>query len=336
MKHPPPYEAESWTEIRLPDPRLVPVRLHISPLTSVLACLFEVIGGRRRGSPEAWSRYVLGALAGVDLDPVAPFLERNTADFLIPMPVTGVATIAQELDRLRATPVPVIRAGLEGFEAEFGTGAMAPYAPWHADPAGQIARFCDALHEIWNRVFDPLWPRAEALIRREVLVLGAELALNGVEALESRLAPQIAVKGGMLRILAPVERTQEIGDRTLRLVPMICGPDGILSSTNRPGDDVLLCYATPGVETLWDEAVQVRPAGLAELIGATRATIMQRAGSRATTTELADELAMSDSTVSHHLTALADAALLDRVRVGRRVYYGLTPRGRALLDLFAP
>jgi DNA-binding transcriptional ArsR family regulator len=45
----------------------------------------------------------------------------------------------------------------------------------------------------------------------------------------------------------------------------------------------------------------------------------------ATATELASELPISRQAVLKHLTALADAGLLDRERAGREVRYRVTP-----------
>jgi DNA-binding transcriptional ArsR family regulator len=45
----------------------------------------------------------------------------------------------------------------------------------------------------------------------------------------------------------------------------------------------------------------------------------------ATATELAAELPISRQAVLKHLTALADAGLLDRERSGREVHYRVTP-----------
>jgi DNA-binding transcriptional ArsR family regulator len=45
----------------------------------------------------------------------------------------------------------------------------------------------------------------------------------------------------------------------------------------------------------------------------------------ATATELAAELPISRQAVLKHLTALADAGLLDRERSGREVHYKMTP-----------
>jgi DNA-binding transcriptional ArsR family regulator len=53
------------------------------------------------------------------------------------------------------------------------------------------------------------------------------------------------------------------------------------------------------------------------------ATIAQRPA--ATATELAAELPISRQAVLKHLTALADAGLLDRQRSGREVRYRVTP-----------
>lgn len=53
------------------------------------------------------------------------------------------------------------------------------------------------------------------------------------------------------------------------------------------------------------------------------ATIADRPA--ATATELASELPISRQAVIKHLSALADAGLLDRQRTGREVHYHVTP-----------
>jgi DNA-binding transcriptional ArsR family regulator len=59
----------------------------------------------------------------------------------------------------------------------------------------------------------------------------------------------------------------------------------------------------------------------------TRRTLLAAIASQpdATATELAAELPISRQAVLKHLTALADAGLLDRERSGREVHYRVTP-----------
>jgi DNA-binding transcriptional ArsR family regulator len=59
----------------------------------------------------------------------------------------------------------------------------------------------------------------------------------------------------------------------------------------------------------------------------TRRTLLAAIASQpeATATELASELPISRQAVLKHLTALADAGLLDRERSGREVHYRVTP-----------
>jgi DNA-binding transcriptional ArsR family regulator len=59
----------------------------------------------------------------------------------------------------------------------------------------------------------------------------------------------------------------------------------------------------------------------------TRRALLEEIASRpaATATELASELPISRQAVVKHLTALADAGLLDRERSGREVRYRVTP-----------
>jgi DNA-binding transcriptional ArsR family regulator len=59
----------------------------------------------------------------------------------------------------------------------------------------------------------------------------------------------------------------------------------------------------------------------------TRRALLRAIAARpeATATELAAQLPISRQAVVKHLTALADAGLLDRERAGREVHYSVTP-----------
>ena len=53
--------------------------------------------------------------------------------------------------------------------------------------------------------------------------------------------------------------------------------------------------------------------------------IVEAAGGRRPVTELADELGLTQPTVSHHLKLMADEGLLQRVQEGRQVWYSVVP-----------
>lgn len=53
--------------------------------------------------------------------------------------------------------------------------------------------------------------------------------------------------------------------------------------------------------------------------------IVEAAGGRRPVTELADELRLTQPTVSHHLKLMADEGLLERVQEGRQVWYSVVP-----------
>ena len=65
--------------------------------------------------------------------------------------------------------------------------------------------------------------------------------------------------------------------------------------------------------------------------------IRTRPGSRATTTELAAHLGLTQPTVSHHLGALHEMGFLRRERDGRRTWYSIEPAAfEALQQLLEP
>jgi DNA-binding transcriptional ArsR family regulator len=96
----------------------------------------------------------------------------------------------------------------------------------------------------------------------------------------------------------------------------------------------VIAYSARGSAELWDEAALRPAAELATLLGPTRARIALALALPATTSELAERLRLAPSTVSRHLSALAETGLTDRTRRGPLVYYRLSARGTALLDLF--
>jgi DNA-binding transcriptional ArsR family regulator len=74
---------------------------------------------------------------------------------------------------------------------------------------------------------------------------------------------------------------------------------------------------------------------LALLLGPGRARVLTALDTPQTTIELALALGLAASTVSAHLTALAEAGLVSRKRSGRSVFYQLNPRGQKLIALMS-
>lgn len=109
--------------------------------------------------------------------------------------------------------------------------------------------------------------------------------------------------------------------RRLPLVgDLCCSP--VLQAALEPADAVILAGA---LKVLAD------PARLRLL-----SLIRSAEGGRATTTFLAEEVGLTQPTISHHLGALFDAGFLERERDGRQTWYWVNTDGletiRQLLD----
>jgi DNA-binding transcriptional ArsR family regulator len=104
------------------------------------------------------------------------------------------------------------------------------------------------------------------------------------------------------------------------------------------GGSAVLYYPARGAATVFapDGPGTVEDCGaeLTFLLGGSRAGILSSLAEAATTTDLARELGMSPGAISQHLRRLARAGLVNRTRVGRRVYYEHSDRGARLLRLF--
>jgi DNA-binding transcriptional ArsR family regulator len=138
---------------------------------------------------------------------------------------------------------------------------------------------------------------------------------------------------GMLRYPSSHSARLDLAGRPLALVPVVCSPNGILTNEAHP-EAVRLGYTAPGFGELWGAEPADPHRQLASLLGASRAQLLSGLRTPASTTDLAQRFRFAPSTVSHHLSGLADAGLVEASRVGHFVLYRASWRGGRLLELF--
>lgn len=328
-----PQEGE--TVVVFPDGHPVPTRVVISPYASMVTAIYEVLVHPElpRGSPKRWHRHVLEHSRELDLRPLAAYSERIFPDFLWNVGDPPRRRIEDQLADLRTTSTERVRDDIARETANWGGDVPAAYRPYLEDADAALARLAATLQSFWDAVFAPLWSRAmESVLEREVLRLGAALATDGPPALLARLSHRLRYRdGGLTFLAARPEGRIEIGGRRLVVMPMVCGPDVLFTSIARP-DELVVAYAASGVGTFW-ELVDIRPAApLVEVLGQTRARIMAAVETPGTTVDVAQQLQLGTSLVSHHLKGLERTGLVDGVRFGRRIYYRQTAKGRQLCE----
>jgi DNA-binding transcriptional ArsR family regulator len=132
-----------------------------------------------------------------------------------------------------------------------------------------------------------------------------------------------------------IDVLRSAGDRTIDLkgdgllfVPSVFVWPGVAVHHEDPWPKALV-YPARGVAALWETAIP-DPGALADLLGRTRAQLLNALDTPASTTQLARSLGLAVGAVGDHLTVLRKAGLLDRIRAGRSVLYHRTPIGDAL------
>jgi DNA-binding transcriptional ArsR family regulator len=95
----------------------------------------------------------------------------------------------------------------------------------------------------------------------------------------------------------------------------------------------MIMYLARGTGTLWEPEAMPAPAAMSLLLGATRAALMARLGTPASSTELAIRLGVTTTAVNQHLRVLRDCGLLVSARHGRSVLYRRSELGDQLAEL---
>ena len=203
------------------------------------------------------------------------------------------------------------------------------------EPEAAIARYCDALSAHWDRMLAPSWPRLRRVLEREVLLVGHDLATHGLShTLQQTLHPALRYEAGCLSYeLGRPWLDRFEASQALILAPMAGEPDRILANEDHP-EATAIAYSARGSAELWDETAP-RPAGELAKVARPHARDDRARPRRAGHDGRAGGAARAraEHRVPAPLRALGDGP--DRPRAcGPLVYYRLSARGTALLDLF--
>lgn len=315
------------------------LRIAYSPLWECVISIRVLRDPARHALFRPWIRSATPAVAREDLDLLDALVRDDGGyipDFLAPPPAEPGLTFESELARLRDTAPGVLEAEIARV-AGLGDGAASVRlrARYAGRPEALRDAIAGALERYWKRAMAPGWPRMQAVLEGDVLWRARTLALHGAAAVLRTLHPAVAHAPGAVRVASAQEGAVHVGPGDLLLVPSVFAwPD--VFTVHDEAWRASIYYPARGVGTLWDAPPEDRGGShdpLALLAGPGRARVLRALAAPMTTAELAVRLGASPATVSAHLQRLWRARLLDRVRIGRRVFYQASAACRDLLSL---
>ncbi|WP_405430951.1 helix-turn-helix domain-containing protein [Micromonospora sp. NBC_00617] len=306
---------------------LADMRFAYSPLLETATSLWALRWPERYVLHLPWIRRARAALAdapGARLEILDGLLgaERGwLPDFVTPRPETPLPEFADELQRVRDTPVT---SAVTDFRAVYGRHPL----PAVTDPAV----VADTLHWYWQLAIEPYWPRMRAVLEADMLHRARLLARDGAGGVLVELDRRARLTDGYLRLYAghALDYDVDVAGRGLWLVPALFLPQTV--SPVGPDQPPTVAYPARGIGTLWESAPSRPPEAVSDLIGAARAGLLTAIDGPVSTTELARRLGVTPGAVSQHLGVLLRAGLLSRARAGRVVLYVRTDLAEQLLQ----
>ncbi|MFB7910643.1 DUF5937 family protein [Kitasatospora sp. NPDC056076] len=314
-------------EIRLSAAEVARVRFAVSPLAETVLGLRPALGVGGHDVHRAWVR---GARSVLAREPELPLLRDLLTgclpSFLFPVPELRLPSFEAELAGLRATDPAYVAA-----ECTAALGAAR--ARRLPDAAELLGRVADALERLHGELVAPHWGRMRALLEADLGRRAVTLVDRGVEGLFAELHGDVVWREGELVVHGRRRTgsvwTVEAGGHGLALMPSVFGwPDVIVDHSPRAAASIR--YPAAGVGLLWEEP---RPssAGLAAVLGRTRAELLAVLGEPLSTPQLAERLGVTPSAVSQHLGALRGAGLVATRRSGRNALHLRTAVGAVLV-----
>ncbi|MCX5232649.1 helix-turn-helix transcriptional regulator [Streptomyces sp. NBC_00233] len=245
--------------------------------------------------------------------------------------------IEEAVDRLLGAPRDLLRIEFENIH----------FRPAHRAWARNLV---DGDREAWLQVTTalrachgvtvaPYWGRVRSHLAEVRATYANAMAEGGVDHLLRNLGgPMLHWRPPVLELEHPHEADVHLNGRGLVIAPTMfsAGWAELMQPTLDPAEAPVL--AVPTVtdalvgSTLWDGSGLSTAQALEDLLGRTRAAILEAVAVGRSTTDLARRLGISPATVSHHTSVLRNSGLVTTRREGKAVLHTVTSMGMALLE----
>lgn len=302
------------------------VRFGISPLSELGLGLRAFRAPERYPLQRPWLQRIAGALPVLDRPVLAGLVDdrRWVADFVNPRPDAPLGSFDDELRALGRISPARLRTDLERVH---GT-VPDVFVGRHEDVVDRLVR---ALATTWELCFAPYWPRMRRVLEADVTHRGRIAAHEGVGAVLRGLSESVRFDGRHVdvRLSSPIARDRPVQGEGLTLVPSV-----FVVRASTPIDDDMpptVMYPARGQGAMWSTASHPDAGAVRDLLGGTRAALLEALGEPASSTDLAMRFGVSTSAVNQHLRVMERGGLLNRTRYGRAVLYYRSTVGDALV-----
>jgi DNA-binding transcriptional ArsR family regulator len=241
--------------------------------------------------------------------------------------------VEDELATVRASPPATVRRDLLATHAP----DPVPHALRSAERSDPRATrrllngICDALDRYWESAIAPSWPEMRLVLEADTTYRARQLAVGGARLLFADVHPNVRWSDSVLTITEMIgEHTVAAAGRGLPLMPSVFAHKPVPPLD--PGEPPSLAYPSRGIGTLWAPPPEPDVSALIDLLGRTRALLLQILDEPLPTVEIARRLKVTPSAVSQHLQVLHRTALVTRARDRRQVLYRRSPIGNQLIN----
>jgi DNA-binding HxlR family transcriptional regulator len=328
-------------------PDLARIRLAYSPLNELFLS-YTMLRRHSVGKPipygyDRWINRVLPCLDDVPLDylDAVSTPDAFAPDFVLcPTPLDNIyQDIEDEFVRLRQQPDALILRDIDTLIEAYGdTDARRHF---ERDVPGALDALIRDMRLYWEIAIAPYWARIITLLEGDLLRRSRQLATEGPVALLTGLHPDLHYVQGMLFTMADEVRNgldleADTAGQGMLLNPSVFIPwYGGTGYSCDDGWQQSIGYRIDG-SGLWlprepeppDEALRLT-------LGASKASILRLLEDGPLNSgEIARGVHVSAGSASQQLGKLALARLVTSYRLGHRVYYQLSPRGKQLLEVF--
>ncbi|MGX1883835.1 ArsR/SmtB family transcription factor [Streptomyces sp. NPDC055287] len=291
---------------------------------------------------DPWRREARAAIARAGLSRTVTSLHRlcpcaaYLPDFLTPG--RGIPDLETGLDQVLSTPVTRMGAELGQL---FANGPVPTVARRLAEgDVESLERLGDALRRYYAVAVEPYLGVITSAVDADRPVRAEAALSSGPEGLLATYEDFAWRDDGVLETGYPVDRELELRGRSLTMIPSFFCIRHPVALADEELPPVLVHPVTPDPGWLvlarghGADGPGARAAGLpvAQLIGHTRAAVLEVLGRPMTTTQLGGVLRLALSTASRHATVLREAGLVASERRGSRIVHRRTPLGEAIMN----